>query len=74
MVLFFHGLAIKQAYFHHQRQNVLFLQPIPYTEKVSSGSRVCFPSPSGERSVRIREVEGSIPFKSTIMRRYKLFS
>ena len=38
MMLFFHDLAIKQAYFRHQRQNVLFLQPIPYTEKVSSGA------------------------------------
>ena len=42
-------------------------------KNVNSGSRVCFPSPSGERSVRIREVEGSIPFKSTITRRYELF-
>ena len=33
MMLFFHGLAIKQAYFRHQRQDTLFLQPIPYTEK-----------------------------------------
>ena len=40
MMLFFHGLAIKQAYFHHQRQNVLFLQPIPYTEKISSGASI----------------------------------
>lgn len=42
-------------------------------KNANSGSRVCFPSPSGERSVRIREVEGSIPFKSTITRRYELF-
>ena len=27
----------------------------------------------GERSVRIREVEGSNPFGSTIARRYELF-
>ena len=27
----------------------------------------------GERSVRIREVEGSNPFRSTITRRYELF-
>ena len=40
MMLFFHGLAIKQAYFRHQRQDTLFLQPIPYTEKVSSGAGV----------------------------------
>ena len=40
MMLFFHGLAIKQAYFRHQRQDALFLQPIPYTEKVSSGASV----------------------------------
>lgn len=40
MMLFFHGLAIKQAYFRHQRQDALFLQPIPYTEKVSSGAGV----------------------------------
>ena len=40
MMLFFHGLAIKQAYFHHQRQNVLLLQPIPYTEKIFSGASV----------------------------------
>ena len=40
MMLFFHGLAIKQAYFRHQRQNALFLQPIPYTEKVYSGASV----------------------------------
>ena len=39
-MIFFHGLAIKQAYFRHQRQDALFLQLIQYTEKVSSGAGV----------------------------------
>ena len=50
------------VYWENQKFSLAFLLDMQYTHKVRHGDVAQL----GERSVRIREVEGSIPFVSTI--------